>query len=164
MLRRAAIQDLDKIMYIVDEVKEEMRQEGSDQFDDTYPTEEHFRDDIENGHLYIRSIGTNIAGIICINNKEIINSSHLNWSKCTPCTAFYRLIVNKLYRRSGIGKELVLLAEDISRRHRLNYVKAATYELNKSMISLFEKLNYRFVGKINVETRKYPFYCYEKLL
>ena len=38
MLRRAAIQDLDKIMYIVDEVKEEMKQDGSDQFDDTYPT------------------------------------------------------------------------------------------------------------------------------
>ena len=64
MLRRAAIQDLDKIQFIVDEVKEEMRQEGSDQFDDTYPTEEHFRDDIENGHLYIRSIGTNIAIVI----------------------------------------------------------------------------------------------------
>lgn len=164
MLRRAVIQDLDKIMYVVDETKEDMQKNGSDQFDDSYPARKHFMEDIENGYLYIRSVGTDVAGIICINNNEITGTEHLNWSKITPCTAFYRLIVNKLYRRHGIGKGLVRLAEDISKRHGLNYVKASTYELNTSMIGLFNKLDYKFVGKVSVETKKYPFYCYEKLL
>lgn len=164
MIRRAVIQDLTKIMYVVEEVKKDMQLSGSDQFDDKYPAEEHFRDDIDNGYLYIRSVGTDLAGIVCINNNEISQAIHLNWSKKTPCTAFYRLIVNKAYRRHGIGRELVTLAEDISKKHGLNYMKASTYELNKSMMGLFDKLNYKMVGKINIEGKRYPFYCYEKLL
>lgn len=159
------MQDLHKIMYIVDEIKQEMIESGNDQFSDDYPTINHFRDDIENGHLYVRGIGTDIAGIICINNEEIgSEDDDIKWSRLTPCTAFYRLFVNNLYRRRGIAEELILLAEDISRRQRLNYVKAATYEINFPMISLFEKLNFKYVGKIFVETKKFPFYCYEKLL
>lgn len=164
MLRRAAIQDLKKIMYLVEDVVQEMKEQGSDQYDYSYPTEEHFREDIENGHLYIRSIGTNLAGIISINNEEVGFDSNLLWTKTTPCTSFHRLIVNKAYRRNGVGKELILLAEDISRRHRLNYVKGDTYEINEGMISLFKKLNYRFVGEFRRENKKHPFYCYEKLL
>lgn len=164
MLRKAVIGDLYKIMYIVDEVKEEMNNEGNDQFNENYPNEEHFREDIENGYLYVKGIGIDIAGVICISDKEFSISKDLNWSKKTPSTVFYRLIVNKSYRRRGIGEELVSLAENISKMQGLNYVKGATYEINHSMISLFNKLNYNFVGKGYFEGRKYPFYYYEKLL
>lgn len=159
------MQDLRKIMYIVDEIKQEMIENGSDQFSNDYPTITHFHDDIKNGHLYVRGIGTDIAGIICINNKELgTPEDNIKWSKLTPCTAFYRLFVNNLYRRRGIAKELILLAEDISKRQRLNYVKAATYEINEPMKALLESLSFKQVGKIYVETKKFPFYCYEKLL
>ena len=164
MLRKATIRDLDRMVDIVEEIKEEMRREGSDQFGDDYPIRFHFEEDIKYRHLYVKGIGTDIAGIICINNEEIPNSEHLYWTKVTPCTSMYRLFVNKLYRRRGIARELILLGEDISRKEGLNYVKAATYKINNSMISLFNKLGYKFVGEIKGENRKYPFLCYEKLL
>ena len=164
VLRKAIIGDLYKIMYVVDEVKEEMKKEGNDQFNESYPSEDHFREDIENGYLYVKGIGIDIAGVICISNKEFSVSKDLNWSRKTPSIVFYRLIVNKLYRRRGIGQELVCLAENISKMQGLNYVKGATYEINDSMLSLFDKLNYSFVGKAHVEGRKYPFHYYEKLL
>ncbi len=164
MLRKAAINDLHKVMYVVDEVKEDMNSQGNDQFDDNYPREEHFRDDIENESLFVKCIGIDIAGVICVNNKEFTDYEKFNWSKKTSSTVFYRLVVNKSYRRKGIARELVSLAEDISRMQGLNYIKGATYEINKPMISLFENLNYNFVGKSYVDNKKYPFYYYEKLL
>lgn len=164
MIRRATMYDLKKIMYVVDEVKEDMQKQGNDQFDDTYPVEKHFREDIKNGHLYVRSSGIDIAGIMCINNEEFSSGAHLPWSKVTPCTAMYRLIVSKYHRKRGIARELIASAEEISIREGLNYVKAATYELNVPMINLFDKLNYKLVGKVVIESKPLPFYFYEKIL
>lgn len=164
MIRRATMYDLKKIMYIVEETKEDMMKQGNDQFDDVYPIEKHFKEDIANGHLYIRGSGIDIAGFMCINNEDLISASHLPWSKVTPCTVMYRLIVNKLHRKRGIGKELISSAEEISKRQGLNYVKAATYELNKPMMALFEKLGYNLVGKVKLERKQNLFYFYEKIL
>ena len=164
MIRRATMYDLKKIMYIVDETKEEMRSQGNDQFDNVYPIEKHFSEDIENGHLYIRCSGIDIAGIMCINNEDLTSANNLSWSKVTPCTSMYRLIVNRLHRKRGIARELIETAEDISRRQGLNYVKAATYELNKPMMALFSKLGYELVGKVKIDTKMHPFYYYEKVL
>lgn len=165
MLRRAVTQDLRRVMYIVDEIKEEVKEQGSDQFSDDYPNVSHFAEDIDSGNLYVRGIGTEIAGIICISNQEIGGPEDgIRWSKVTPCTSFCRLFVSKIYRRRGVAEELVMLAEDISKRQRLNYIKAAVYELNAPMISLLEKLAFKRVGQINLDSKKYPFYCYEKLL
>lgn len=164
MLRRAAIQDLDKIIYVLEEVREDMKEIGIDEFDFDYPKEDHFREEIENGHLYLRGVGTDIAGFICISNNEILNSSHIKWSRNIPGTSFHRLVINKRYKDRGIEEELILLVENISIRHRLNYVKGVTYKPNADIIDALRKLDYRFVGDINVENKKYPFCCYEKLL
>ena len=165
MLRRAVIQDLRRVMYIVEDIKKEMKEQGSDQFSDEYPNVSHFAEDIDSGHLYIRGIGTEIAGIICIDNQEIGKPEDgIKWSRVTPCTSFCRLFVNKIYRRKGVAEDLISLAEDISKRQRLNYLKAAAYGLNTPIISLLEKLAFKRVGKINLESKKYPLYCYEKLL
>ena len=162
MLRRATIQDLHKIVYVFNESMEDMEEHGYDKLD--YLGEDTFRDGIENGYIYVRGIGTDIGGFIFISINEILNSSHIKWSKNITGTSFHSITINKNYKDRGIEEELIFLAEDISRKYRLNYVRGCIYELNTDTIRAVEKFNYRFVGDIHKENMKYFFRCYEKLL
>ena len=83
MLRRATIQDLHKIVYVFNESMEDMEEHGYDKLD--YLGEDTFRDGIENGYIYVRGIGTDIGGFIFISSNEILNSSHIKWSKNITC-------------------------------------------------------------------------------
>lgn len=163
MLRRATIQDLHKIEYVFEEALEEMRQNGSDDFQIEYLGDDAFKYGIENGYIYLKGIGTDIGGFIFISSNEILNSSHIKWSRNVTGTSFHSITINKNYKDRGIEEELIFLVEDISRKYRLNYVRGCVCELNTYTLDVMDKLNYRFVGYIR-ENIKYPFRCYEKVL
>lgn len=162
MLRRAAINDLHKIIYVLEDLRGCFEGESMD-----FPYEydyESLQEEIINGHIYLRGVGTDIAGFVCIGNYDFLDSLDVKWSRNTPSTSFYKLIINKNYMDRNIEEELILLVEHVSIKHRLNYVKGITYEKFTSTVNSLDRLNYNLIGKVFIDGKKYPFYCYEKIL
>lgn len=162
MLRRAAINDLDKIIYVLDDLREYFKSENKE-----FPYEYDYdclKEEIINGHIYLRGVGTDIAGFVCIGNDDLIDSLDVKWSRNLPSTCFYRFVINRNYIDRNIEEELILLLENVSLKHRLNYVRGIVYEEFTSVINSFDNLNYNLVGKVLINHNKYPFLCYEKIL
>lgn len=70
MLRLATMQDLTRIMAIVQATVMEMHAYGNYQWDEVYPTEQDFAADITQGDLFVSEAEGQICGLICINQTE----------------------------------------------------------------------------------------------
>ena len=53
MIRKANKNDLSSILNIVEEAKTIMKQDNNNQWDEQYPWEEHFEEDIEKDTLFV---------------------------------------------------------------------------------------------------------------
>ena len=53
MIRKANKNDLSSILNIVEEAKTIMKQDNNNQWDEHYPLEEHFEEDIEKDTLFV---------------------------------------------------------------------------------------------------------------
>lgn len=164
MVRKANAADIGNIMAIIRETLVEMATYGNNQWDETYPLEKDFLGDIQKGDLYVTEREGVLVGFVCINQVEPAEYNGLPW--CMPETALvvHRMAVNPVYRRSGIGKELMQLADELARKNDIRYLKTDTYSINTKMNALFVKCGYRLVGEMSFLNKAMPFYCYEKVL
>lgn len=164
MIRKAMINDLDSIMKIVAKIIEEMSTYNNFQWDANYPQASDFATDIGKGELFVSVREDKVVGFICINRDEPKEYEGLKWSSNEEALVIHRMGVSSDYRNSGIGTELVGLADELSKNSNINYLKTDTYSLNTKVQGLFQKSDYGFVGEMSFLGKEKPFYCYEKMV
>ncbi|WP_177565505.1 GNAT family N-acetyltransferase [uncultured Phascolarctobacterium sp.] len=164
MLRLATMQDLQRVMAIVQATVEEMHAYGNYQWDDIYPTAQDFARDIEQGELFVADTDGLISGLICINQNEPAVYADADWSLKEPALVLHRMAVDTALRGRGTGSELLQQAEALARNQGLCYLKTDTYALNEKAQRLFLQQGYRFCGEIQFRQMEHQFYCYEKVL
>jgi len=164
MLRLATMQDLTRIMAIVQATVREMHSYGNYQWDEVYPTEQDFAADITQGDLFVSEAEGQICGLICINQIEPAVYADAGWSSAEKALVLHRMAVDPDLRGRGTGSELLQQAETLALSLGLRYLKTDTYALNEKAQQLFLKHGYKFCGKIQFRKMEHQFYCYEKVL
>lgn len=165
MIRKATIKDLPQIMDIINEIVKEMQIIQNYQWNSTYPTSSVFLNDIKNENLYVyQDISNEIIGLICVDCHQPNEYKNLNWSLSNEAIVIHRMAVNTNFRGKNIGRTLMNHAEKLARKSNISILKTDTYSTNINMNALIKKLEYSFVGEINIMERPHPFYCYEKIL
>ncbi|MFL0195869.1 GNAT family N-acetyltransferase [Clostridium sp. WILCCON 0269] len=164
MVRKAVMEDLRDIMEIIKQTIVEMATYNNTQWDENYPQEKDFMNDIQRGDLFVVEQERKLAGFICINKVEPVEYNGLNWSLSKHCIVVHRMAVNSIYRRSGIGTKLMKFADKLALENNIGYLKTDTYSINKKMNALFKKCGYEFVGEMSFLEKEKSFYCYEKIL
>lgn len=164
MIRKAKFSDIDTIMSIINETVEEMKSYGNTQWDNNYPNNETFINDIKNDSLYVYEEDNYIKGFVCIDNNEAKEYKNLNWSLYEKCMVTHRMAINSKFRNSGIASKLMDFCEELALKNGVRYLKADTYSLNIKMNSFFKKRGYKFIGKVFFTGKEKPFYVYEKIL
>lgn len=164
MIRKVVMNDLKNIMSILNKVKEEMHEENNYQWDDNYPLEKDFANDINDNSLYAAEKNGMFAGFICINKTEPKEYDGLNWSLKDEAYVIHRMAVNPDLRNMGIGTELMNYAEKLAMENNSYYLKTDTYSENIKMNSLFVKSGYKFADEMSFLGKEKPFNCYEKVL
>lgn len=166
MIRIASEADLDGIMAIIGRVVAEMRAEGIDQWSDAYPVRADFLADIADRSLWVdEEEGTGerrLRGVVCINRDEPPEYRDGAWSRDASSLVIHRLAVHPDCRRQGVGRGLLLLAEDLARQNGLAYLRSDTYSMNVRMASLFALMGYRRAGDIRFPGHRQVFHCYDK--
>lgn len=164
MIRGAVLEDLETIMSIIKETIVEMHSYNNYQWDENYPKEKDFMDDIKKGHLFVEEREGKLVGFICINKVEPIEYKGLNWLLNRDAMVVHRMAVNPCCRREGIGTALMKFTDELALKNNITYLKTDTYSLNTKMDALFKKSGYNFVGEMNFLGKEKTFYCYEKVL
>lgn len=163
-MRKAVIEDIKNVMEIIKETIVEMHSYGNYQWDENYPQEKDFLNDIQKGDLFVAEREGKLVGFVCINKVEPVEYNGLNWSLNDNVMVVHRMAVNPAYRKNGIGTELMKFADELALKNNIRYLKTDTYSLNSKMNRLFEKCGYKLVGEMSFLGKEKPFYCYEKVL
>ncbi|WP_315120474.1 GNAT family N-acetyltransferase [uncultured Clostridium sp.] len=164
MIRKATMEDLKDIMEIIKDTIVEMHSYNNYQWDESYPQEKDFINDIQKGDLFVSENHGKLVGFVCINKVEPVEYDGLNWSLNENIMVIHRMAVNPNSRRKGIGRKLMEFADELAFENNIRYLKTDTYSLNTKMNILFSKCGYNLVGEMSFLGKEKPFYCYEKVL
>lgn len=164
MMRRAELADLKQIMATIRATIMEMQTYNNTQWDETYPQENDFINDIREENLYVSELDGQVVAFLCINKVEPVEYEELNWSSRNEAMVIHRMAVDPNHRRKGIAKELMNFADDLAQQHNISYLKTDTNSLNEKMKALFVRCGYTYIGEMNFLGKETPFYAYEKEL
>lgn len=87
--------------------------------------------------LLIAFIGGSYSGHLSLQPEEWAAARHV---------ARLGIIVKKEYRNIGVGRALMLVAEDAGREHHYDKIVLSTFESNTIARALYHSLGYRLVG------------------
>ncbi|KGP90104.1 GNAT family acetyltransferase [Pontibacillus chungwhensis BH030062] len=166
MIRKAAREDLDRIMEIVEASKLLMEATGSDQWDSAYPLYSDYESDFEQGRLFVYEEGESVCGVACFNEQEPEHYSLMAWSKPDgeKVLLTQRLAVDPEVRGKGIAESFYHYVEQLAGNRGIQFLKTDTYSLNPAAQRVFQKAGYTYIGEWSTPERKAPFYFYEKNL
>lgn len=149
MIRKATENDLLGIMNVINEAKDRIRKTGSPQWQNGYPNEQAFLNDISKNALFVYEIMNTIVGVMAVypyeKTYDVIEG---NWLNDDDYIVIHRIAVNNDYVGKGITKKLFDFAFDY---FDSNNMRIDTHELNQSMINYLIKDGFVLCGKIYLE-------------
>lgn len=164
-LRLADINDIPAILALISQVVPLMNASGNYQWDTNYPNEAVFRKDIEAMKLWVATSNEQLLGLSAITIDQDPEYAEVGWDLNETAIVTHRLAVKPDSRGQGVGKALLLKAEEEAVRRGIGVLRVDTNSMNRVTQNLFPKLGYRFAGEIGLSYRPgLRFYCYEKRL
>ena len=140
MLRLATMQDLTRIMAIVQDTVREMHAYGNYQWDEVYPTEQDFAADITQGDLFVSEAEGQICGLICINQTEPAVYADAGWTLAEKALVLHRMAVDPDLRGRGTGSELLQQAETLALSLGLRYSSSVKWSTSFTVMKKYCKL------------------------
>lgn len=164
MIEKANINDLYEIVNIMDDIKQEMRDEHNPQWGSTeedYPSIDRIKEDIKTNNLYKYVDDNRIKGVISIMEDtkeydEVIENSH------KKAYIIHRLAIPQMYRKNNIATKLMEYALNKAKEEGIEILKSDTEVSNDKMNRLFIKLGYIYKGQFVYDDYPGKYNYYEK--
>ena len=149
--RKAKIEDLNQIMEAVEDSREVLRLQGNGQWQDGYPNQNDFINDINNGRLFVTfdKDPNNIVGVCALTYREE-DYHHLyegKWLTDLPYMVMHRISVKKEYRSQGYGKALFNVFIEVAKNKGYHSLRIDTHENNIRMRNIIQEFGFVFCGK-----------------
>lgn len=160
MIRQIAASDVNEIVKVLRQVKQDMYSKGIDQWDEHYPNEKTIQEDLDKKQAYIYSENGEVLAYMVINQEYDIEYNDLNWSTSTPFIVIHRLFVKSTAQGKGISSQMIQYVEQYAIENNYASIRFDAYALNNTANAVYLKKGYTLVG--TVQFRKGVFNCYEK--
>ncbi|RYF77085.1 MAG: GNAT family N-acetyltransferase [Cytophagaceae bacterium] len=165
IIRLATPNDVPALLDLLKRVVPLMQDAGNFQWDDTYPNEGVFSDDIAKQQLWVADIDGQLAGVSAITTDQEPTYAEVGWDITEPAIVTHRLAVDPAFRGQGVAKALILQADEVARQRNIPILRIDTNTQNQATQKLFPALGYVYAGEISLDFRPgLRFLCYEKRL
>ena len=151
---KATLEDIPRIMEIVDYARQSLRRHRVDQWQGEYPSPGVFRQDVARGELYAVRHGAELAAFFLVTDRpepcyeEITDGK---WTPDLPYCVLHRCAVAKEYRGTGMAEQMLRFAEETARSLGGRALRVDTHRKNKSMQQLLRGNGYRYRGNVLVD-------------
>ena len=159
--RKGTAGDLDAVFAMVEAVKERMRAQGIDQWDEFYPTREDLEHDIEENALYIAEEDGEPAAVYVLSEECEDEYLECRWEYGEACV-LHRFCVAPDRQNRGIGKQVLQLIEKQLSGMGYGSVRLDVFSKNPYAQRLYDKNGY--VRRGHADWRKGRFWLMEKKL
>ena len=152
--RPAVMEDIPRILEIVQAARESLGRFGIDQWQGPYPGAERFEEDIRLGQCFIVEHDGETAAFFVLSTLPEPSYDDITdgkWSADVPCCVLHRAAVAREYRGSGMSQALMRCADEQARRYGLKCIRVDTHRKNKPMQNLLRESGYRYRGNILVD-------------
>ncbi len=162
IFRPAEAGDADAIIELYTQAISHMRENGIDQWDERYPTEEILCEDIASGEMYVLTRGDDILSAVVVNAAQDEEYAIGDWRYGEHAAVIHRLCVHPKFQRQGIAKETMRHAERLIAQRGYDCIRLDAFTLNPYALQLYEGFGYTKAGEVTY--RKGRFTLYEKAL
>lgn len=166
MIRPAKISEIPNILSITRLCALKMEQNGIYQWNEHYPSEAAFINDVEREELYVIVEKDSILGTIVVSTFMDDEYRPIQW--LTPngnSTYIHRLSVHPDHQGKGLAQQLMDFAETYSKNRQFVSVRLDTFSQNKRNQRFYEQRGYQKLGDIFFPKQSvHPFHCYELVL
>ncbi len=144
IIARATINDLDKIMEIIDEAKEYLKSQNIDQWQDGYPNRDVLANDINNKNLFVVK-EDEIMGLFCLSDYEETYDTIYDgkWNSDTHYVVVHRIALENKYKGRGVAK---FIFDEIKKTYP--YIRVDTHRENLSMQKCLKNNGFKYCGII----------------
>lgn len=166
MIRPAKISEIPDILTITRACAEKMKQNGIFQWNEHYPSEEAFVNDVKRNELYIKEFEGRVIGAIVISAHMDEEYIPIEWlTQNGNNTYIHRVCVHPDRQGKGHAQEMMDFAEEYSRNHGFESVRLDTFSQNSRNQRFYEQRGYQRLGDIFFPKQSlHPFHCYELVL
>ena len=165
LIRLAHTGDLPALMALMKRVIPLMQADGVFQWDETYPSEKDFANDIDLGQLWLAEQDGALAGVVAITTDQYPEYAEAGLDIGEDAMVAHRLAVDPAFRGSGVAFALMQQVEVVARQKGIAVLRVDTNTQNPATQRLLPKLGYRFAGEMGLSFRPgLRFFCYEKRL
>ncbi|GAA4892471.1 GNAT family N-acetyltransferase [Flaviramulus aquimarinus] len=166
MIRKATLEEIDKILHITRACAVYMIEKNIYQWNEFYPNKQAFLKDINRNELYVLELENSIIGCIII--STFMDEEYIPISWLTPNTNnifIHRLAIHPNQQGKGYAQQLMQFAEDFAKKNQYTSVRLDTFSQNSRNQKFYEQRGYKRLGEIFFPKQsQYPFYCYELVL
>jgi ribosomal protein S18 acetylase RimI-like enzyme len=164
-IRPASATDLPALLSLLRRVIPLMRQAGNFQWDDHYPNETVFRQDIAKGQLWVVEIDSQLAGVAALTEDQEPEYAQVGFSLDQRAVVTHRLAVDPAFQGQGVAVALLAQAEKLALERGIRFLRIDTNSENQITQKLFPKAGYTYAGEITLGFRPgLRFLAYEKKL
>jgi GNAT superfamily N-acetyltransferase len=128
-IRLGVMEDIPIIMTMIREhVVPKMKAVGNTQWGDDYPNAEVFEDDVRLGQLYVACIASEermeeLVGAGAITTEQCHEYQQCGLDTSIPCVSPHRLAAHPNHAGRGIGRMLMLQAEEVCRKKSIDRIR-----------------------------------------
>ena len=159
-LRRAQRQDLTVIMKIIDDAKELLKKNGSPQWQNGYPDQETFTQDIVMQTNWILINDNKVVATATLQltpEPTYRNITQGQWQQPDePYATIHRVAISSNYRGQGLSKLLFSNLLTVGQMQGIKNFRVDTHRSNKAMQHIAENFNFKKRGIIKVNDQNDP--------
>ena len=152
--RHAVMEDIPRILEIVQDARESLARFHVDQWQGPYPHAARFEEDIRLEQCFALESAGELFGFFVLSTLPEPDYDRITdgkWSSELPYCVLHRAAVAKAYRGSGAAQALMRCAETQARVYGRKCIRVDTHRKNKPMQNLLRESGFRYRGNILVD-------------
>ncbi|MDR1526598.1 MAG: GNAT family N-acetyltransferase [Dysgonamonadaceae bacterium] len=163
-LRKARMEDVDRIWQIILQAKEQMRLRNSLQWQDGYPSPENIAHDRECGYGHVLCLNDTVIAYAAVifDGEPAYENIRGQWLSDRPYVVVHRLAVADEMKRQGVATRYMQKIEALSREKGIRNFRVDTNFDNLYMQRIFAKLGFTYCGEVQYNQNRRM--AYEKVL
>ncbi|MDG1147729.1 MAG: GNAT family N-acetyltransferase [Crocinitomicaceae bacterium] len=166
MIGKGTYSEINSIISLIKACGKNLRDNGIDQWDESYPSIENITNDIQTETLFTYKIESEIVGVVVLNEMQDEEYAEINW--LTPFDSknivIHRLAVSPPYQGRGIARKIMEFAEEFALNNNYCSIRLDTFSQNLRNQKFYANRGYVELGSVHLKYKKdHPYICYEML-
>lgn len=159
LFRPAVPADMERILQIIAQAQRQMREAGSQQWQNGYPAREHIAADMRHGYGYVLQLPDGMDapcviayGAVVFDGEPAYNHIEGAWLGTGDYVVLHRLAVADGAKERGVAGEYFRRTERMARERGMASFRVDTNFDNHRMLHILDREGFSYCGKIRYES------------